>query len=98
MRINYAKGQKVQPQKYLSSQQSSQPKKIMLIFPPVWYPSEPYFTVKEGLGIEDAERVLGEFERNHYKGWDLRVYIREYVFLYVAHYGTIKLPFLQFRV
>lgn len=57
-----------------------------------------YFTVKEGLGIEDAERVLGEFERNHYKGWDLRVYIREYVFLYVAHYGTNKLPFLQFRV
>ena len=57
-----------------------------------------YFTVKEGLGIEDAERVLAEFERNHYKGWDLRIYIREYVFLYVAHYGTNKLPLLQFGV
>jgi len=57
-----------------------------------------YFTVKEGLGIEDAERVLAEFEQSHYKGWDLRIYIREYVFLYVAHYGTNKLPLLQFRV
>jgi anaerobic magnesium-protoporphyrin IX monomethyl ester cyclase len=56
-----------------------------------------YFTVKEGLGIKDAERVLAEFERSHYEGWDLRIYIREYVFLYVAHYGTNKLPFLQFR-
>jgi len=56
-----------------------------------------YFTVKEGLGIEDAERVLGEFERNHYKGWDLKIYIREYLFLYVAHFGTNKLPFLQCR-
>ncbi|MCP4269838.1 MAG: radical SAM protein [Candidatus Brocadiaceae bacterium] len=56
-----------------------------------------YFTVKSGLGIEDAERVLEEFERNHYSGWDLRIYIREYVFLYVAHFGTNKLPFLQFR-
>ena len=56
-----------------------------------------YFTVEEGLGIEDAERVLAEFEQNHYEGWDLRIYIREYVFLYVAHYGTNKLPLLQFR-
>ena len=54
-----------------------------------------YFTVKEGLGVEDAERVLGEFERNHYEGWDLKIYIREYVFLYVAHFETNKLPFLQ---
>ncbi len=56
-----------------------------------------YFTVKEGLGIEDAERILGEFEQNHYRGWDLKIYIREYLFLYVAHFGTNKLPFLQFR-
>jgi radical SAM superfamily enzyme YgiQ (UPF0313 family) len=56
-----------------------------------------YFTVKEGLGIEDAEQVLGEFEQNHYSGWDLKIYIREYLFLYVAHFGTNKLPFLQFR-
>ncbi len=54
-----------------------------------------YFTVKEGLGVEDAEQVLEEFERNHYVGWDLKIFIREYVFLYVAHYGTNKLPFLQ---
>jgi len=56
-----------------------------------------YFTVKEGLGIEEAERVLEEFEQNHYKGWDLKIYIREYLFLYVAHFGTNKLPFLQCR-
>jgi hypothetical protein len=57
-----------------------------------------YFTVKEGIGIEDAERVLAEFEQSHYEGWDLRIYIREYVFLYVAHYGTNKLPLLQLKV
>jgi radical SAM superfamily enzyme YgiQ (UPF0313 family) len=57
-----------------------------------------YFTVKEGLGIEDAERVFEEFEQNHYAGWDLKVFIREYVFLYVAHFGTNKLPALQFRI
>ncbi len=56
-----------------------------------------YFTVKKGLGIEGAGRVLEEFEQNHYRGWDLRVYIREYLFLYIAHYRTNKLPFLQFR-
>ncbi len=57
-----------------------------------------YFTVKEGLGVEDAERVFEEFEQNHYAGWDLKIYIREYVFLYVAHFGTNKLPALQFRI
>ena len=57
-----------------------------------------YFTVKEGLGIEDAERVFEEFERDHYAGWDLKIFIREYVFLYVAHFGTNKLPFLQFNL
>ena len=57
-----------------------------------------YFTVKEGLGVEDAERVFEEFERNHYAGWDLKIYIREYVFLYVARFGTNKLPALQFPI
>ena len=57
-----------------------------------------YFTVKDGLGIEDAERVFEEFEQNHYSGWDLKIFIREYVFLYVAHFGTNKLPALQFRI
>ena len=33
-----------------------------------------YFTVKEGLGIEDAERVFEEFERDHYAGWDLKIF------------------------
>ncbi len=55
-----------------------------------------YFTVKDGLGIEDAGQVLEEFEQSHHRGWDLRIYIREYLFLYVAHYGTNKLPSLQF--
>jgi hypothetical protein len=57
-----------------------------------------YFTVKEGLGVEDAERVFEEFERDHYAGWDLKIFIREYVFLYVAHFGTNKLPSLQFNI
>ena len=57
-----------------------------------------YFTVKDGLGVEDAERVFEEFEQNHYAGWDLKIYIREYVFLYVAHFGTNRLPALQFRI
>ncbi|GJL55160.1 MAG: hypothetical protein NPIRA02_22920 [Nitrospirales bacterium] len=57
-----------------------------------------YFTVKDGLGVEDAERVFEEFERDHYEGWDLKIFIREYVFLYVAHFGTNKLPALQFKI
>ena len=57
-----------------------------------------YFTVTEGLGVEDAERVFEEFERDHYEGWDLRIFIREYVFLYVAHFGTNKIPALQFKI
>ncbi len=56
-----------------------------------------YFTVREGLSIEEAEQVLREFECNHYAGWDLRIFIREYLFLYVAHFGMNKLPDLQFK-
>ncbi|MEW6543376.1 MAG: radical SAM protein [Nitrospirota bacterium] len=56
-----------------------------------------YFTVKDGLSVEEAERVFEEFERNHYPGWDLRIFVREYIFLYVARFGTNKLPVLQFR-
>ena len=56
-----------------------------------------YFTVKDGLSVEDAERVFEEFERNHNPGWDLRVFIREYIFLYVARFGTNRLPALQFK-
>ena len=32
-----------------------------------------YFTVKNGMSIEEAERVFQEFERKHYAGWDLRL-------------------------
>ena len=37
-----------------------------------------------------------EFERKHHAGWDLRIFIREYIFLYVARFGTNRLPMLQF--
>ncbi len=57
-----------------------------------------YFTVKKGLSIEDAERVFEEFEQNHYAGWDLKIFVREYVFLYVSYFGTNKLPALQFQL
>lgn len=56
-----------------------------------------YFTVKNGLSIEEAERVFQEFERNHYSGWDLRLYIREYIFLYICKFGLKKLPDLQYQ-
>jgi hypothetical protein len=56
-----------------------------------------YFTVKQGLSIEEAERVFEEFERNHYAGWDLRLFIREYIFLYICRFGMGKLPELQYQ-
>jgi len=55
-----------------------------------------YFTVKEGMSIEEAERVFQEFERNHNPGWDLRLYIREYIFLYICRFGLKKLNDLQY--
>ncbi len=56
-----------------------------------------YYTVTQGLSIADAERIFEEFERHHYPGWDLKIFIREYVFLYVARFGTNRLPALQFN-
>ena len=56
-----------------------------------------YYTVKNGMSIEEAERVFEEFERNHNPGWDLRLFIREYVFLYIARFGLQKLSDLQFQ-
>ena len=57
-----------------------------------------YYTVKNGMSIEEAERVFEEFERNHNPGWDLRLFIREYVFLYIARFGLQKLSDLQYNV
>jgi anaerobic magnesium-protoporphyrin IX monomethyl ester cyclase len=56
-----------------------------------------YYTVKNGMTIEEAERVFEKFERNHYSGWDLRLYTREYVFLYISRFGLEKLPDLQYQ-
>ena len=56
-----------------------------------------YYTVNNGMSIEEAERVFEEFERNHNPGWDLRLFTREYVFLYIARFGLRKLSDLQFN-
>jgi anaerobic magnesium-protoporphyrin IX monomethyl ester cyclase len=56
-----------------------------------------YYTVKNGMSIEEAERVFAQFERNHNPGWDLRLYIREYIFIYISRFGLGKLPDLQYR-
>ena len=56
-----------------------------------------YYTVKNGMSIEEAERLFEEFERNHNPGWDLRLFIREYIFLYIAQFGMQKLTDLQFN-
>jgi hypothetical protein len=56
-----------------------------------------YYTVKNGMSIEEAERVFEQFERHHNPGWDLRLYIREYIFLYISKFGLGKLQDLQYR-
>ncbi len=56
-----------------------------------------YYTVKNGMSIEEAERVFEQFERNHHPGWDLRLYIREYIFLYISRFGLEKLSDLQYQ-
>jgi hypothetical protein len=55
-----------------------------------------YYTVKNGMSIEEAERVFQQFEQKHNPGWDLRLYIREYIFLYICKFGLSKLPDLQY--
>ncbi|MBI5308412.1 MAG: radical SAM protein [Planctomycetes bacterium] len=47
-----------------------------------------YFTTKSGLGVHDALKVFEEFERHHDPKWDLRLTVREYIFLYVDHFQT----------
>ncbi len=56
-----------------------------------------YYTVKNGMSIEEAERLFEQFERHHHPGWDLRLYIREYIFLYISRFGLTKLPDLQYQ-
>ncbi len=57
-----------------------------------------YYTVKNGMSIEEAERVFEQFERNHNPGWDLRLYTREYIFLYISRFGLGKLSDLQYKL
>jgi hypothetical protein len=49
------------------------------------------------MSIEEAERVFEQFERHHHPGWDLRLYTREYIFLYICRFGLAKLPELQYQ-
>jgi hypothetical protein len=56
-----------------------------------------YYTVKDGMSIEEAERVFGQFEQTHNSGWDLRLYTREYIFLYISKFGLGKLSDLQYQ-
>lgn len=56
-----------------------------------------YFTLKEGLNIQEALDVFEEFENNHDPKWDLRTCVREYVFLYIDQFGNNKLPQLKMR-
>lgn len=56
-----------------------------------------YYTVKNGMSIEETERVFEQFEGNHNPGWDLRLYVREYIFLYISRFGLGKLPDLQYQ-
>jgi len=56
-----------------------------------------YYTVKNGMSIEEAERVFEQFEQHHNPGWDLRLYTREYIFLYISKFGLGKLHDLQYR-
>ena len=56
-----------------------------------------YFTLKEGLNIQEALDVFAGFERHHDPKWDLRTCVREYIFLYIDHFGNNDLPQLQMR-
>ena len=56
-----------------------------------------YFTLKEGLNIQEALDVFKEFEHNHDPKWDLRTCVREYVYLYIDHFKNNNLPQLKMR-
>jgi anaerobic magnesium-protoporphyrin IX monomethyl ester cyclase len=56
-----------------------------------------YFTSTSGLSLQEALEVFDEFEQNHDQKWDLRTCVREYIFLYIDHFGGTDLPQLQIR-
>ena len=56
-----------------------------------------YFTLEKGLNIQEALDVFEDFERNHDPKWDLRTCVREYVYLYIEHFGNNNLPQLKMR-
>jgi radical SAM superfamily enzyme YgiQ (UPF0313 family) len=56
-----------------------------------------YFTLEKGLNIKEALDVFEDFERNHDPKWDLRTCVREYVYLYIEHFGNNNLPQLKMR-
>jgi len=56
-----------------------------------------YFTVDDGLNIQEAMEVFEEFELNHDGKWDLRTAVREYIFLYVDRFGINELAQLHMR-
>ena len=56
-----------------------------------------YFTVDEGLNIQEALDVFEGFERDHDTKWDLRTAVREYIFLYVDRFGTNNLTMLHVK-
>jgi len=56
-----------------------------------------YFTLKEGLNIQEALDIFEDFEQNHDPKWDLRTCVREYVYLYIEHFGNNNLPQLKVR-
>jgi len=41
--------------------------------------------------------VFEQFEQHHHPGWDLRLYTREYIFLYISRFGLGKLKDLQYQ-
>jgi len=50
-----------------------------------------YYMPAEGLNVREALKIFEKFERAHDPKWDLRTYVREYIFLYVDHFKTNKL-------
>ncbi|MDR4509486.1 MAG: radical SAM protein [Candidatus Brocadiaceae bacterium] len=56
-----------------------------------------YFTPREGLSVQEALEVFKEFEYHHDPKWDLRISVREYIFLYVDYYKTNTLTQLPMK-